>query len=77
MAEKTETDAQKLKRLASARISKCMGAIRQIKNLARLEPTPQQTEAAFTALKKELDGAYVAWKAKKVEKTTEGWQLPG
>lgn len=60
-----ETDQQKLSRLASARITKALIALRTIAQLAYLEPTLQQRDKAFGALEAELKAAFKAWTEKK------------
>ena len=62
-----------LARLGTARVSKALKAIQQIKNLARFKPSESQRNKVFGALKNAIESAHSAWEG--TSSTTEDFSL--
>lgn len=73
MAE--ESDAQKLNRLASKRVSNLLNSIKGIGNLGRYKPTAKQRDAVFAAIDAELKKANGRWSGQAAE-VSGGFKLP-
>jgi hypothetical protein len=56
-----ETPEMQFKRLAVPRTVKALTAARQLKNLARLKPTAEQTAKVFDTITAALKAARMAW----------------
>lgn len=76
MAAKAKlTPEQQLKKSTEKKVTTIVRTIRQLRAVAKYQPTPQQRDKVFAAIKAELESAHAAWSNPKTAVKQEGFTL--